>query len=134
MKQCKHKMNVYINQKNLNIYFEMLKKKKAVLFQYRLSGALGEVVKVHPEFKRMMNAVFLSLLGDTMMMRHINLYYHSTTRSRTSKGNRNIALTESICLHTPAHSFYLRGVYFKILGCVCLCTLSSFCYSLLKND
>lgn len=64
-----------------------------------------EVVKVHPEFKRMINAVFLSLLGDIIMMRHINLYYQSTTQSRTSKGNRNIALIENIYLHTPAYSF-----------------------------
>lgn len=42
--------------------FEMLK--TGVFFQYRLFGALVEVVKVHPEFKRMMNVVFLCLLGD----------------------------------------------------------------------
>lgn len=65
----------------------------------------GEVVKVHPEFKRMMNAMFLSLLADIIKMRHINLYYHSTTRSRTSKGNRNIALTQHIYLRSPAYSF-----------------------------
>lgn len=64
----------------------------------------GGVEKVHPEFKRVMNAVFSSLLGDIIMMRHINLYYLSTTQSRTSKGNR-ILHSENIYLHTPAHGF-----------------------------
>lgn len=76
---------------------------KRCLTPIKAFKASGEVAKVHPEFKRMMNAAFLSLLGDIIMMRHINLYY-STTQSRTSKGNRNIALAENIHLHTPAYS------------------------------
>lgn len=68
-------------------------------FYTSFQGFREKVVKVHPEFKRMMNAVFLSLLGDIIMMRRINLYYHSGTQSRTSKGNRNIAHTENIYLH-----------------------------------
>lgn len=94
-------------------------RKKRCLIPMWAFRALGEVVEVHPELKRMMNAVFLSLLGDIIMMRHINLYYHSTSKSRTSKGNRNITLSEHIYLHSPAYSFSAARNLFPHWSRVC---------------